>query len=138
MVGTGAGPTESPFVVERDGRYFLFIGPDFARLVESYRSTGSYDRRHYRRTRVLASDDPLHFDAAANVATIDAHAAEVVVDEHGDSWVSHCGWGEGGLYLAPLRWGEPDPAPSAERLGDPDGDADRQGATAPPSPSADR
>ena len=30
-------------------------------------------------------------------ATIDAHAAEVVVDEHGDWWVTHCGWGQGGV-----------------------------------------
>ena len=28
-VGTFGGPTESPFVVERDGRYYLFIGPDW-------------------------------------------------------------------------------------------------------------
>ena len=35
-------------------------------------------------------------------ATIDAHAAEVVVDERGDWWVTHCGWGQGGVSLAPL------------------------------------
>src|SRR5207245_11603770 len=29
MVGTSAGPTESPFVVERDSTYYLFIGPDW-------------------------------------------------------------------------------------------------------------
>ena len=46
----------------------------------------------------------MHFDLADQVATIDAHAAEVVVDEHGDWWVTHCGWGQGGVWLAPLTW----------------------------------
>ena len=102
MSGTGAGPTESPFVVAQGGTYHLLIGPDWEGLVRSKRETGRYDRAAYRRTRVLASDDPLSFDLANQVATIDAHAAEVIVDDHGDHWVSHCGWGQGGVYLAPL------------------------------------
>lgn len=102
MQGTGGGPTESPFVVERDGRWYLLIGPDFHTLVTSHAETGRYDLSAYRRTRVLASDDPLLFDVAGHVADIEAHAAEVVVDEHGDWWVSHCGWGQGGVWLA--RW----------------------------------
>ena len=32
MSGTGAGPTESPFVVEHGGRYYLLIGPDWEGL----------------------------------------------------------------------------------------------------------
>jgi beta-fructofuranosidase len=104
QVGTMAGPTESPFVVEREGRWYLCIGPDWAELVRSFEDTGRYDLTAYRRTRVLAGDDPLSFDAADQVATIDAHAAEVVVDEAGRWWVSHCGWGMGGVHLAPLTW----------------------------------
>ena len=104
MVGTMAGPTESPFVVQRDGRWYLFVGPDYAELMRSFETTGRYDLAAYRRTRVLVSDDPLSFPAEAVVATIDAHAAEVVVDEAGDWWVSHCGWGQGGVHLAPLIW----------------------------------
>ena len=102
MSGTGAGPTESPFVVAQDGTYHLLIGPDWEGLVRSKHETGRYDRAAYRRTRVLTSDDPLSFALADQVATIDAHAPEVVVDEHGDRWVSHCGWGQGGVFLAPL------------------------------------
>jgi beta-fructofuranosidase len=101
--GTGAGPTESPFVVERGGRFYLFIGPDWYGLLGSKEATGRYDMRCYRRTRVLASDDPFHFDLASQVGTIDAHAAEVIVDERGRSWVSHCGWGQQGVYLAALK-----------------------------------
>jgi arabinan endo-1,5-alpha-L-arabinosidase len=39
--GTGAGPTESPFVVEVDGTWLLFIGPDHEGLVGSKERTGS-------------------------------------------------------------------------------------------------
>jgi beta-fructofuranosidase len=101
--GTGAGPTESPFVIERGGRFYLFIGPDWYGLLRSKEETGRYDMRCYRRTRVLASDDPFRFELANQVGTIDSHAAEVVVDERGQSWVSHCGWGQKGVYLAPLH-----------------------------------
>ena len=104
MSGTGAGPTESPFVLERDGTWFLCIGPDWEGLVRSKEETGRYDLAAYRRTRVLASDDPFAFDPTGQVATIDAHAAEVVIDGDGSAWVSHCGWGQGGVFLAPLRW----------------------------------
>jgi beta-fructofuranosidase len=107
MTGTGAGPTESPFVVERGDRYFLFIGPDWDTQLRRYNETGKWGYEGYRATRVIVSDNPLHFDIANLVTTINAHAAEVVVDEHGDTWVSHCGWGQGGVYLAPLRFGEP-------------------------------
>ena len=58
MTGTMAGPTESPFVCEHDGTYYLLIGPDYEALVRSKRETGHYDLAAYRRTRVIASDDP--------------------------------------------------------------------------------
>ena len=102
--GTGGGGTESPFVVERDGRWYLFMGPDWDGLMGSFERTGRYDLAAYRRTRVLVSDDPLSFAAEHQVGTIDAHAAEVVVDDDGRTWVTHCGWGQGGVHLAPLEW----------------------------------
>jgi beta-xylosidase len=102
MSGTGAGPTESPFVLERDGRWYLFIGPDWEGLTRSFEETGRYDLACYRRTRVLVSDDPRAFSLDGLVGTIDSHAAEVVTDEQGQTWVTHCGWGQGGVWLAPL------------------------------------
>ena len=101
-----AGPCESPFVVERGGRWYLLIGPDWDGLLRSKEATGRYDLAAYRRTRVLASDDPLEFDLAGHVGTIEAHAAEVVVDDDGSWWVSHCGWGQGGVFLARLTWSD--------------------------------
>jgi beta-xylosidase len=102
--GSYGGPCESPFVVARGGRYYLFIGPDWEGLMDSHRRTGRYDRASYRRTRVIESDDPFEFKIERQVATVDAHAAEVVVDEAGATWISHCGWGQGGVYLAPLHF----------------------------------
>jgi beta-fructofuranosidase len=107
LTGTGAGPTESPFVVQRGDRYLLLIGPDYGELMAAVEVDGRYGpraRAAYCRTRVLASSDPLHFRAEDQVATIPSHAAEVVVDEDGDWWVTHCGWREGGVSVAPLTW----------------------------------
>jgi beta-fructofuranosidase len=104
MTGTEAGPTESPFVVARPDAFYLFIGPDWKAMVDGHERTGKWDLRAYRRTRVFRSTDPLRFRADDLVGTIDSHAAEVVIDEDGAYWVTHCGWGQGGVYLAPLRW----------------------------------
>jgi len=105
LVGSYGGPTESPFVVERDGRFLLFIGP--SRIGEAMARLERGEEPDwasiYSTTLVLESDDPLRFDRADEVGRIDAHASEVVVDEHGDTWISHCGWGQRGVYLAPLR-----------------------------------
>jgi hypothetical protein len=74
-------------------------------------------RRGVRRPRpgvwnnaCVASRDPLFFDADSEIGVIDAHAAEVIVDEDGAMWVSHCGWGQGGVYLAPLPWIDAQPS----------------------------
>jgi beta-xylosidase len=106
LAGTYGGPTESPFVVERDGRFHLFMGPiRFGEAMARHQRGERADWPSvYSTTVVLESDDPLHFERADEVGLLDAHAAEVVVDEHGATWVSHCGWGQGGVYLAPLGW----------------------------------
>ncbi|MGZ4718679.1 MAG: hypothetical protein ACXWB2_15150 [Acidimicrobiales bacterium] len=104
MSGTFGGPTESPFVVERDGRWYLFIGPDWQRLTATLAEDGRYDPAGYLGIRVLASDDPLHSDLDGEVGFIASHASEVVTDTDGSTWISHCGWGQGGVFMAPLRW----------------------------------
>jgi sucrose-6-phosphate hydrolase SacC (GH32 family) len=87
-VGTWGGPTESPFVVRRGKTYYLFIGP----------------RNGYRGTCVYRSDNPREFKIENLAAKINSHAAEVVRDSRGNWFVSHAGWGQGGVYLAALRW----------------------------------
>jgi hypothetical protein len=91
-VGQAGGQTESPFVVERGGFYYLFICCDGRDYGDSY-----------RRTAVYRSTDPFHFDHAEKVTVLDVHAAEVVVDDQ-DWYITHAGWGQGGLWLAPLNW----------------------------------
>lgn len=108
--GTFGGPTESPFVVRRGRSYYLFICNADVR--------GGYDA-----TDVYRSEDPLRFRMEDRVATLGVHAGEVVRDVDGQWYVSHCGWGRGGVYLAPLWWEDreddddtslPTPAPRAQ------------------------
>lgn len=90
--GDMAGNTESPFVIEHQGAYYLFVGP-----VGSYE--GGYNS--YNSTDVIRSDDPLHFDRENRVGRIRAHAPEIIRD--GRRWyITHSGVGQNGLYLAEL------------------------------------
>lgn len=86
--GANSAPvTESPFVVARDGWWYLFTGP----------------RGGYEGTDVYASTDPMSFTPGQYAGHVPAHAAEVVSDGGGD-WVTNCGWYEAGVHLAPLHW----------------------------------
>ena len=86
IIGTYGGPTESPFVVYQEGYYFLFIG----------------SRNSYNDTHVYASTDPFSFKYEDEVGTIASHALEAATDLDGKYYVTRAGWGEGGLYIAPL------------------------------------
>ena len=86
--GTWGGPTESPFIVHRGEFYYLFTGPD----------------GRYEATDVFRSRDPFHFEHAQLVGRIASHAAEVVQDLDGKWYITHAGWGQHGLWLAPLKW----------------------------------
>ena len=83
--GSYGGPTESPFVFEYSGYYLLFIGP----------SEG------YANTAVYISDDPYDFENKPQVGSIASHAPEIV-RENGKIYISHCGWGAGGVYMSEL------------------------------------
>jgi len=93
--GTFGGPTESPFIVRRGEFYYLFIGP---------RGRGRGFEGEYVGTDVFRSRDPFLWTATEHVGFIASHAAEVVRDEDGRWYVTHAGWGQGGLFLAPLTW----------------------------------
>jgi sucrose-6-phosphate hydrolase SacC (GH32 family) len=90
QTGTYGGPTESPFVVSRNGRHYLFVCTN-----EPYNTSAVYE-----------SDSPLTWRSENRVAEFPAHAAEVLETEDGRWFVSRCGWGQGGLYLAPLTWAD--------------------------------
>jgi beta-fructofuranosidase len=90
-VGTYGGPTESPFVVERQGRFYLFVCTN--RGADNYNETAVYE-----------SNSPLHWEAANLAGKFRAHAAEVIATPEGKWYVSSAGWGQGGVYLAELTW----------------------------------
>ncbi|MCH6162004.1 family 43 glycosylhydrolase [Streptomyces marispadix] len=83
-----SGPvTESPYVVRREGWWYLFIGP----------------RGGYEGTDVYASTDPMRFTPDGYAGHLPAHAPEVISDG-GREWATNCGWFEHGVHLAPLNW----------------------------------
>ncbi|MBA4166030.1 MAG: hypothetical protein H0X41_00525 [Chitinophagaceae bacterium] len=85
--GHWGGNTESPFVVQYKGLFYLFI---------CYSSD-------YNKTLVYWSNDPLHFPKENLVTTIAAHAVEIMQDK--DRWfISNTGWDKDGLYLAKMIW----------------------------------
>lgn len=88
--GTGAGPTESPYVVKYGSHFYLFIGP----------------AGEYHRTAVYRSPNPLHWNVTSEITSIPSHAAEIIQDDKGNWFASDCGWDKTGVYLAPLTWEE--------------------------------
>ena len=92
--GKWGGPTESPFVVRRGDRWYLFVGPRDGR------------KGVYNGTDIFMSNNPFHWRIEDKVGHIASHAAEIVRDLDGRWYVSRCGWGEGGVYLAPLIWND--------------------------------
>jgi arabinan endo-1,5-alpha-L-arabinosidase len=102
--GTDFGPTESPFVVRRGGMHYLFLGP------RPY-DPPSPDRPNFRHpgyagTDVFASPDWRRWTDDQRVGHVKAHAPELVSTPGGDWYVSHCGIGQGGLFLAPFHWAD--------------------------------
>ncbi len=87
-IGTYGGPTESPFVVSRNAKFYLFVCTNHG----------------YNETAVYESDTPFHWDASNLVGKFPAHAAEVIQTTDGKWFVSRAGWGQGGVYLAELVW----------------------------------
>lgn len=52
------------------------------------------------------SQDPFHWDIRDLAGRLNSHAAEVIRDAQGKWYVSHCGWEQGGVYLAELYWND--------------------------------
>lgn len=93
-VGRYGGLCESPQVIQRGDKYYLFLGPRNGNKVE------------YIGTDVYVSDDPFNWKIEDKVGHIAAHAPEVVRDVDGKWYVSDCGWARRGLRIAPLIWND--------------------------------
>ncbi len=86
---------ESPFLVERNGLWYLFC---------------TYAHRRYEETIVIVSDDPNHFDFKENcLTTLFGHASEIFT-YNGRTYISSCGpedrqsLNQQGVTLAELGW----------------------------------
>lgn len=88
-IGTFGGPTESPFVVCRNNKFYLFVC-----------TNNPYDN-----TAVYESYTPYHWETLNRVADFPAHCAEVIQVDN-DWYLSRAGWGKGGLYIAKLKWND--------------------------------
>lgn len=101
---TGWGAMESPFVLKKDGLYYLFI---------TY--TDCSDET-YNDTLVFCSEDPKSFgeyngekSGAVPITKIKAHAPEII-EENGKFYITTCGWLEkpvphqGCVSIAGLEW----------------------------------
>ncbi|WP_020387805.1 family 43 glycosylhydrolase [Kribbella catacumbae] len=84
---SNASVTESPYVVQRDGWWYLFIGP----------------RSGYVGTDVYRSKDPFSFRVEDYAGHLPSHAAEIL-EVDGNWWATHTGSFQHGVYLAPLTW----------------------------------
>lgn len=98
------GAMESPFIVEKDGYYYLFI---------TYTDSGA---KTYNDTLVFVSKDPLNFgcymgneNPAVPITTLYAHAPEILC-ENGKYYITTCGWmrrptpNPGCVSIAELIW----------------------------------
>lgn len=83
------GDAESPFVIQRNGLFYLFI----CRAMSQYNQTDVY-----------WSADPENFPRENLVCTLPVHAAEIIYDKKEGWFISNTGWDKKGLFLAPLQW----------------------------------
>lgn len=99
------GATESPFVVEMDGWFYLFV------------TYTDCSRENYHNTLVFRSQDPIDFGEYTGdnhdevvITTLHAHAPEIAFDD-GRWFITTCGWRnfgvpiEGAVAIAELQWG---------------------------------
>jgi hypothetical protein len=84
-----AGHTESPFVAERHGIYYLFT---------------CMALKNYNLTKVYWSKDPEWFPRKNFICDLNTHASEIIFDEKEGWFISNTGWDKKGLYLARLEW----------------------------------
>ena len=99
------GAMESPYVVEKDGLYYLFI------------TYTDCEPNNYFNTLVFVSENPKRFgeynggdSGAVPITTLHAHASEIIKSEDGSYYITTCGWQgfalphEGAVSIARLDW----------------------------------
>lgn len=87
------GVSESPFMIKREGVYYLFWC-----INESDNS--SYDHR----TFVFAAESLNEFEGAAPLTVLNAHAPEIIKDNNGDYYIASAFYPQNGVNVAKLFW----------------------------------
>lgn len=99
------GAMESPFVVKKDGKYYLFV------------TYTDCKKDNYCNTMVFCSEDPKNFgvydgeNGKRPITFLNVHAPEII-EENGRCYITTCGWRgypnpfEGSVSIAPLDWKE--------------------------------
>lgn len=87
------GCGESPFMIKRDGIYYLFWC-----LYDG--NGGGYDHR----TFVFASRDIDGFEGLAPITMLDAHAPEIVTEEDGTTYLLSVFYPENGVSAVKIEW----------------------------------
>lgn len=87
------GTSESPFMIKKNGIYYLFwcLWDD---------TCGSYDNR----TFVFACDSLDDFEGLSPLTILNAHAPEIIQDEEGDFYISSAYYPSNGINVAKLDW----------------------------------
>ncbi|KJF45377.1 family 43 glycosylhydrolase [Draconibacterium sediminis] len=83
------GDAESPFVVKKDGLFYLFI----------CRAMTEYNQTH-----VYWSETPDEFPVENFVCELPTHASEVIKVSDNEWYISNTGWDKKGVYIAKLEW----------------------------------
>lgn len=99
------GAMESPFVVKKDDKYYLFV------------TYTDCKKQNYCNTMVFCSEDPKNFGVYDGefgkkpITVLNVHAPEII-EENGRYYITTCGWRgypnpfEGSVSIAPLDWKE--------------------------------
>jgi hypothetical protein len=83
------GDAESPFVVEKNGLFYLFI----------CRAMTEYNQTH-----VYWSEDPMNYPIENFVCELPTHASEIIKVSENQWFISNTGWDKKGLFIAELKW----------------------------------
>jgi beta-xylosidase len=83
------GDAESPFVIKKDGLYYLFICRAMTK---------------YNETHVYWSETPDEFPIENFVCELATHASEIIQLAENDWYISNTGWDKKGLFIAKLEW----------------------------------
>ncbi len=83
------GDAESPFVVKKDGLFYLFI----------CRAMTEYNQTH-----VYWSETPDNFPIENFVCELPTHASEIVEVSDNEWYISNTGWDKHGLFIAKMEW----------------------------------